>query len=128
MKLFNRIAICSLATASLALAFASAADNFALMKPVKSVYDHYLKIQTALAEDSLIGVPENANAIAKAVEGDSMKMLPATVGIHAKVLAKAPNLKSARAAFKPLSDSLIKYLADHNAKGAYVEVYCPMVH
>ncbi|HEX5399989.1 MAG TPA: DUF3347 domain-containing protein [Verrucomicrobiae bacterium] len=105
---------------------AHAADSPALMQPVKSVYDHYLKIQTDLANDSLKGVPEEANAIAKAVQGNSMKMLPEAVANQAGVLAKASDLKSARAAFKPLSDSLIKYLADHHAKDAYVEVYCPM--
>lgn len=103
-----------------------AADSPALMQPVKSVYDHYLKIQTALVNDSLKGVTDEANAIAKTVQGDSMKMLPETVATEAETLAKASDLKSARAAFKPLSDSLIKYLADHNAKNAYVEVYCPM--
>jgi Protein of unknown function (DUF3347) len=103
-----------------------AADNHALMQPVKSVYDHYLKIQTDLANDSLKGVPEEANAIAKAVQGDSMKMLPETVATEAEALSKTSDLKSARATFKPLSDSLIKYLADHHAKSAYVEVYCPM--
>jgi hypothetical protein len=103
-----------------------AADSSALMEPVKSVYDHYLKIQTALANDSLKGVPEEADAIAKAVQNDSMKMLPETVATEAEVLSKASDLKSARAAFKPLSDSLVKYLADHHAKDAYVEVYCPM--
>ena len=103
-----------------------AADSPALMQPVKSVYDHYLKIQTDLANDSLKGVSEEADSIAKAIQGDSMKMLPETVAKQAEVLAKASDLKSARAAFKPLSDSLIKYLADHRVKNAYVEVYCPM--
>lgn len=105
---------------------AQAADGPALMQPVKSVYEHYLKIQTDLAKDSLKGVPEEAGAIAKAVQGDSMKMLPEKVATEAQTLSKASDLKSARAAFKPLSDSLIKYLADHQIKDAYVEVYCPM--
>ena len=105
---------------------ARAADNPALMQPVKSVYDNYLKIQTALAGDSLSGVAENAGAITKAVQGDSMKMLPASVATEANAVAQAKDLKAARAAFKPLSDSLIKYLADHKAKDAYVQVYCPM--
>jgi len=99
-----------------------AADSPALMQPIKSVYDHYLKIQTDLANDSLKGVSDEATAI----QGDEMKMLPAVVGTEAEAVAKASDLKSARAAFKPLSDSLIKYLADHHVKDAYVEVYCPM--
>jgi len=103
-----------------------AADSPALMQPVKSVYDHYLKIQTDLANDSLKGVSDEATAIAKAIQDDEMKMLPAVVGTEAEAVAKASDLKSARAAFKPLSDSLIKYLAAHHAKDAYIEVYCPM--
>jgi len=102
-----------------------AADNPALTAPVKSVYAHYLKIQADLANDSLTGVAENANAITKAVQGDA-KILPVEVGTKAEALAKAKDLSAARDAFKPLSDALIKYLADNKAKGAYVEVYCPM--
>jgi hypothetical protein len=106
---------------------ARAADNPALTGPVKSVYGHYLKIQAILAKDSLAGVAENTDAIAKAVQGDA-KALPAEVGVQAEALAKAKDLKTARAAFKPLSDALIKYLADHKAKDAYVRVYCPMAN
>lgn len=104
-----------------------AGDNAALMEPVKSVLDHYLKIQAALAEDSLTGVSADADAIAKAVQGDSMKMLPGTVATEAGSLAKASNLVSARSAFKPLSNSLIQYLADHKIPaGTYHQAYCPM--
>jgi hypothetical protein len=103
------------------------AKNSAMMEPVKSVYDDYLKIQAALAKDSLEGVRENANAIAKAIKGDEMKMLSPDIAQQAETLAKAADLKAARNAFKPLSDSLIKYLADHKVEsGAYNEVYCPM--
>ena len=104
---------------------ARAGDNAALSGPVKSVYDHYLSIQADLANDSMDGVADNASAISKAVQGEA-KSLPAEVGTQADALAKAKDLTEARAAFKPLSDSLIKYLADNNAKSAYVQVYCPM--
>lgn len=104
-----------------------AADNPALTGPVKSVFGHYLQIQADLANDSLTGVAENADAISKAVQGDT-KALPAEVGSQAEALAQAKDLKTARAAFKPLSDALIKYLADHKAKDAYVQVYCPMAN
>ena len=100
--------------------------NSALMEPVKSVYDHYLAIQADLANNSLTGVTDNANAIAKAVQGDSMKMLPEGTATEAETLAKASDLETARTAFKSLSDTLIKYLADHQSKDAYVQVYCPM--
>ncbi len=99
----------------------------ALMEPVKSVLDHYLAIQKELAKDSIKGVDEHGNAIAKAVKGDDMKMLPAEVATQAEALAKAKDLKAAREADKPLSASLIKYLADNKAfKGTYHEAYCPM--
>ncbi|SRR5258706_964606 len=100
----------------------------ALMEPVKSVLDHYLAIQKELAKDSTKGVDEHANAIAKAVKGDEMKMLPPDVANQAETLAKAKDLKAAREADKPLSASLIKYLADNKAgMGTYHEAYCPMV-
>ena len=105
-----------------------AADEPALMQPVKSVLDHYLVIHTELAKDSVKGLDEHANAIAKAVKGDDMKMLSADVAKQAETLAKAKDLKAAREAFKRLSASLIKYLADNKAgKGTYHEAYCPMV-
>src|SRR5258705_12300478 len=65
-----------------------AADNPALMEPVKSIYDHYLAIQTALAKDSTKELDMHANAIAKAVKGDDMKMLPEKVAKEAETLAK----------------------------------------
>lgn len=105
-----------------------AAENPALMEPVKSVYEHYLKIQSELAKDSLKGVDAHANSIAKAVRSDEMKMLSPDVAKQAEALAKAKSLKVAREAFKPLSASLIKYLTDNNAgQNVYREAYCPMV-
>ena len=99
-----------------------------LMEPVKSVLNHYLKIEESLSKDSVSGVDEHAGAIAKAVNGDEMKMLPADVARQADALARAKDLVAARAAFKPLSASLAKYLADNKAgRGTYHEAYCPMV-
>ena len=96
----------------------------ALMEPVKSVLNHYLAIQNELAKDSIKGVDEHANAIAKAVKGDDMKMLSRDVATQ----ARAKDLKAAREADKPLSALLIKHLADNKAgKGVYHEAYCPMV-
>ena len=105
-----------------------AADSPALMEPVKSVLDHYQMIQTELAKDLVKGLDEHANAIAKAIKGDDMKMLSPDVAKQAETLAEAKDLKAAREAFKPLSTSLIKYLADNKAgKGTYHEAHCPMV-
>src|SRR5258708_36559793 len=68
----------------------------ALMEPVKSVLDHYLKIQAELANDSIKGVDEHATAIAKAVRGDDMKMLSPDVAKQADALAQPQDLKAAR--------------------------------
>lgn len=101
----------------------------ALPKPVQAVFDSYIKIQTALALDSTQNVSANATTIAKAVHGDSTKALPADVAKQAETLAKAADIKAAREAFKPLSDSLIKYLAANKAHaGHYTKVFCSMAN
>lgn len=106
---------------------ASAPSHPALTEPVKLVFDNYLKVQSALAKDSLEGVSANASAMAKAIRADSTKRLAPQVADHADAVAKAKDLKAARAAFKPLSQSLIRYLADQKVpKGHYHQVYCPM--
>jgi hypothetical protein len=101
------------------------ADDSALTAPVKSVYDDYLKIQASLANDSMDRVAENADAIVKAIHADA-NVLPKEIASEAEVVAKASDLTAARTAFKPLSSSLVQYLADHHAKDAYVQVYCSM--
>jgi hypothetical protein len=133
MKLFKETFRLLITTTLIALPLAGFAadakkeDTPALMEPVKSVLDHYLSIQTELAKDSVKGLDEHANAITKAVKDDDMKMLSLDVAKQAEALAKAKDLKAAREAFKPLSASLIKYLADNKAgKGTYHEAYCPM--
>ena len=134
MKLLKETARFFLALALGAAPFAALSaedkkmDDSALMQPVKSVLDDYLKIQAELAKDSLKGVDEHASAISKAVKGDDMKMLSPDVAKQAETLAQAKDLKAARAAFKPLSASLVKYLADNKAGvGTYHEAWCPMV-
>jgi hypothetical protein len=101
-------------------------QNAALMEPVKSVFDNYLIIQSALAKDSIDGVANSVSAIGSAIRGDSMKMLSPEIAAQADTLATTKDLAGARTVFKRLSKSLIQYLADHNVTGAYVEVYCPM--
>jgi hypothetical protein len=127
MKLASLALTLAAAAALLCNPAVRAADDPALMEPVKSVLKHYLAIQTSLADDSVKGLAEHAKAIATAVKGDKMKMLSPAVAAQAETLAQAKDLKAARAAFKPLSASLVKYLADKKAgKGVYHEVYCPM--
>ena len=131
MKLFKNAARLFVALAISAAPLAALSDDKRadgpLMEPVKSVLDHYLKIQAELAKDSVKDVGEHATAIAKAVKGDEMKMLSPDVAQQAEKLAQAKDITADREAFKPLSASLVKYLADNKAgKGTYHEAYCPM--
>lgn len=99
----------------------------ALTGPVKDVYHHYISIQQELAKDSTKGVSEHANGIAAAVKNGEAKGLPADVATQAEAVAKAKDIKATRQAFKPLSASLVKYLAGNKSgKGVYHEAYCPM--
>jgi Cu(I)/Ag(I) efflux system membrane fusion protein len=132
MKLRNNIvrflaALVAIAAPAAGFAAEEKMADAALMEPVKPVYDHYLAIQKELTRDSLKGVDQHASSMAKAVRGDEMRMLPPDVAKQADTLAKVTDLKAAREAFKPLSASLVKYLADNKAgKGIYHEAYCPM--
>ena len=97
------------------------------MRPVQSVYDSYIKVQQALANDSIAGLPATAAGMLKGIQADPMKMLPPKVAQQVEALAKAGDLEAARAALKPLSESLIQYLKDQKVPpGTYHEVYCPM--
>jgi hypothetical protein len=88
------------------------------MAPVQSVYDNYITVQGALAQDSLNGVSTAATAMAKAIQGDSTKMQSPKVAQQAEALAKAKDLATARDAFKSMSDSLIQHL-----KGAHLNFW-----
>jgi Cu(I)/Ag(I) efflux system membrane fusion protein len=97
------------------------------MQPVQSVFDNYIKVRGALARDSVEGVASAGTAMVKAVQADSMKMLPPKVAQQSEALAKAKDLEAARDAFKSLSESLISYVSDQKvAAGTYHVVYCPM--
>jgi Cu(I)/Ag(I) efflux system membrane fusion protein len=96
-------------------------------QPVQTVYDKYVQVHAALAQDSLDGISTAAASMLKAVQADSTKSLPPKVAQQLEALSQAKNLESARAAFKPLSESLIQYVKDQKVPpGAYHEVYCSM--
>lgn len=92
--------------------------------PLASALAQYVKIQAALAGDSLVGVPEAAAAISAAVKASASK-LPASLATEAETVAKAHDLKAARDAFKSLSATLITAAAETKS-GRYFEAYCPM--
>ncbi len=93
----------------------------------KAVLGDYIAIQAALAKDSLSGISESANALAKAVQDDQTKSFPAQISKQAEALSQATNLAAARETFKLLSQSLIEYVNTRKmTTGTYYEVYCPM--
>ena len=98
-----------------------------LAPPVQAVFDNYFKVQQSLAQDSLEGIPTAADLMAKAIRGDSTQTLSQKVAVQAEALAGAKDLQAARAAFKPLSESLIQHLKSQKVPpGTYHEAYCPM--
>lgn len=108
---------------------AAATSSGSLSEPVKSVLDHYLKIQVALADDSTKGVAANAADISKTVKADETKTLSSQVSDAADALAKAKDLPTARENFKDLSQSLIKFMSDKKVKtGRFEEIFCPMAN
>lgn len=105
----------------------SSAPKAVFAQPVQAVFDSYITIQGALAQDSLKGVSSAATAMAKAIQGDSKQTPSPKVAQQTQALANAKDLETARDAFKSLSDSLIQYLKDQKVPaGAYYVAYCPM--
>ena len=90
----------------------------------KPVVDPYLKIQTALAGDSMEGVAANASAVAAAAAKLGAAGTP--VAEAAKKTGTAADIKAARAAFMDLSETLIKAAGEALASDIRI-AYCPMV-
>ncbi len=90
---------------------------------IKAVVTPYIQIHDALAKDSLDGVSTYAMQLSKAA---SAKLFPAELKAEADALAAAKDLDSARAAFKPLSATLIKLVEQNHYTGC-AKAYCPMV-
>ena len=105
----------------------AAAEQGALSKDARTALDEYIKIQTALAQDSLRGVAESATAVAKAIQADPAKTFSAGAAREAELVGKARDLKTAREVFKRLSNSLIESLDKQNKPaGQYLKAFCSM--
>lgn len=92
---------------------------------VRLVFDDYLKIQAALAQDSLEGVSQSASAMAKAIRDDPSRTFPQRVVRQAERLAQAQKLAQARAALVRLTFPLAEYARKNQLAGFY-EGWCPM--
>jgi hypothetical protein len=101
------------------------AANSSVPASIQSVMTPYLQIHDALAKDSMDGVSAAASTLNKAAQND--KTFPSELSQEAQTLAQAKDLSAARAAFKPLSETLIKVLGDNKVSpDAYSEAYCSM--
>ena len=123
-------------------ATSSLAGDATAAKPVLTIIDHYLKIQTALAGDAVAPIAAEAVAIgafAARVTGTTpggalrvgnadaaagRALMPAIAAAAGK-LAKAKDLKAARAAFGELSEPMIGYRDLVTGEKPNV-AYCPM--
>jgi len=92
----------------------------------RSIVDPYLKIQAALADDSLDGVKANAGNIATAAS--SLGAPAMKIDTAALQLASATELDDARAKFGTLSEAIDTYMTGLKLKapeGVRV-AFCPM--
>ncbi len=126
MKLLKIVTLLNLA-GFVGAANVMAAENTAASDATKPVYEHYLKIQTALADDSMNSISENAATIAKEVRKQTDLHWPDQLAAQSDALAKVTSLNAAREAFKAVSKSLIEHWAAHEALASeYQRAYCPM--
>jgi Cu(I)/Ag(I) efflux system membrane fusion protein len=94
----------------------------------RSIIDPYLKIQSALAEDSVDGVRQNAGNIATAASGLGSPAMK--IDMAAVQLTSAGDLADARDKFGRLSDAIDAYMTGLKLtppEGVRVAV-CPMVN
>jgi len=114
IRCITLLAACALA---LVAAPAAAADI------PKAALDPYLKIQTALAADSLA----DAKQAAATLQAAPLTPALAAAADPAKAIAAAADIKAARAAFGDLTDILLKVAGDGTGGAGVRVAYCPMV-
>ena len=90
-----------------------------LPNAARPVFENYLKIHAALAQDSLEGVVESAAIIAQTVRSNAGKPFPPRLAQQADRLAAAKNLTQARVAFLRMSPHLIDYVKKNRVTGFY---------
>lgn len=119
--------VCLLVVSAVACAPKSEAPRAGSAMP-SSIVDPYLKIQSALAQDTVEGVRANAGQIATAATAlgaPAMKIDTAAVQ-----LASATEVEDARTKFATLSDAIVAYVDGFHLtlpEGVRVAT-CPMLH
>jgi len=94
---------------------------------VAAVVEPYLRIQEALAGDTIAGVKDAATAVS--AEADKLGTAGSSIESLSAELARTTDLKSARESFGRLGDAIITYAKASKAPlGSDVSVaYCPML-
>ncbi len=134
----TRLATCDLRLAAAVLVMAAAAacapapqtsnTPAAGTEMPRSIVDPYLKIQSALADDSMDGVTQNAGNIATAASGLGSPAMK--IDMAAVQLTSAGDLADARNKFGRLSEAIDAYMTGLKLtppEGVRVAV-CPMVN
>jgi len=124
--MFTRL-ICLLAVCSVACVPASETPKEGSAMP-SSIVDPYLKIQSALAQDTVDGVRANAGQIATAAT--SLGAPAMKIDTAALQLASATEIEDARTKFGTLSEAIVTYVDGLHLtlpEGVRVAI-CPMVH
>ncbi len=135
----------SLLTIALAagLALPAAAHEDHQESMFETMSEAYLAIQTSLAADSLAGIKENARIITDSAQmmrkkfdlhaagvsekdGPACSKLMPELATNASAVAKAQDLKSARAAFALLSENMVTYRNMIPGEEKPNVAYCPM--
>lgn len=110
-----------------AAAFAGPEDERA--SPADELLDGYLAAQTALAGDDTTGVTDAAKRMEQAADAlvGTDEALAASVKTQAQALGAAKDLAAARAAFKPLSSSVVDFVQKHYEGSRSLGIYrCTM--
>ena len=113
--------------ATLLLTIAVASPAVSGSDAFKAILGSYLEIHAQLAADKTDGVKSAATAIA--TQAETLGASGAAIVKSARSVAEAPDLKTARDAFGPLSDAVIalgQAEAWKDGNGARV-AFCPMV-
>jgi hypothetical protein len=101
-----------------------AASGVQASASVETVIAAYLEIQSALANDSIEGVPPAARRIGEAA--GKMGASGAPIVKAAGMVADAKDIKAARDAFGPLSEAVITAVKADPAAHDVKLAYCPM--
>ena len=105
------------------------AANLGLAEPYETVTEQYLVIHDKLVTDNFDGVTAAAQAIQKAIAADPHKTFPPEFAQAVAQLAAAPDLHTARQAFKAVSIQLIDaFKLAKISTGMLHEVFCPLAN